>query len=234
VPLNAVFGVAASWAIAKFSFKGKSLLLALIDLPFAVSPGVSGLVYVLLYGARGLFGDWLLEHDLQIIFAVPGMVLATVFVTFPFVARELIPLMQAQGNDLDGKSGAALFSVGTTPTDISLSLTDPRGVAAAGAGKGVRDNSNLANLDTLRTSGAFEANTTALISSNASTLANRKQVADAQSAIRDNAVAARDAVSGVNLDSEAVDLLRFQQAYQASSRVIQVARDTLQSILDIH
>jgi flagellar hook-associated protein 1 FlgK len=142
--------------------------------------------------------------------------------------------VQAQGNDLDGKSGAALFTVGTTPTDISLSLTDPRGVAAAGAGKGVRDNSNLANLDTLRTSGAFEANTTALISSNASTLANRKQVADAQSAIRDNAVAARDAVSGVNLDSEAVDLLRFQQAYQASSRVIQVARDTLQSILDIH
>ncbi len=121
VPLNAVFGVAASWTIAKFSFKGKSLLLALIDLPFAVSPVVSGLVYVLLYGARGLFGDWLLEHDLQIIFAVPGMVLATVFVTFPFVARELIPLMQAQGNDQEyaalslGASGWQTFRRVTLP-----------------------------------------------------------------------------------------------------------------------
>lgn len=142
--------------------------------------------------------------------------------------------VQAQGSDLTGKSGAPLFTTGASPTDISLAITDPRGVAAAGPGKGVRDNSNLANLDALRTSGAFEANTTALISNNAATLASRKQVADAQSAIRDNAVSARDAVSGVNLDSEAVDLLRFQQAYQASSRVIQVARDTLQSILDIH
>jgi sulfate/thiosulfate transport system permease protein len=121
VPLNAVFGVAASWAIAKFSFKGKSLLLALIDLPFAVSPVVSGLVYVLLYGARGLFGEWLLEHDVQIIFAVPGMVLATVFVTFPFVARELIPLMQAQGNDQEyaalslGASGWQTFRRVTLP-----------------------------------------------------------------------------------------------------------------------
>jgi sulfate transport system permease protein len=121
VPLNAVFGVAASWAIAKFSFKGKSLLLALIDLPFAVSPVVSGLVYVLLYGARGLFGEWLLEHDMQIIFAVPGMVLATVFVTFPFVARELIPLMQAQGNDQEyaalslGASGWQTFRRVTLP-----------------------------------------------------------------------------------------------------------------------
>jgi sulfate transport system permease protein len=121
VPLNAVFGVAASWAIAKFSFKGKSLLLALIDLPFAVSPVVSGLVYVLLYGARGLFGSWLLDHDLQIIFAVPGMVLATVFVTFPFVARELIPLMQAQGNDQEyaalslGASGWQTFRRVTLP-----------------------------------------------------------------------------------------------------------------------
>jgi len=121
VPSNAVFGVAASWAIAKFSFKGKSLLLALIDLPFAVSPVVSGLVYVLLYGARGLFGDWLLEHDVQIIFAVPGMVLATVFVTFPFVARELIPLMQAQGNDQEyaalslGASGWQTFRRVTLP-----------------------------------------------------------------------------------------------------------------------
>lgn len=121
VPLNAVFGVAASWAIAKFSFKGKSLLLALIDLPFAVSPVVSGLVYVLLYGARGLFGSWLLEHDVQIIFAVPGMVLATIFVTFPFVARELIPLMQAQGNDQEyaalslGASGWQTFRRVTLP-----------------------------------------------------------------------------------------------------------------------
>jgi sulfate transport system permease protein len=121
VPLNAVFGVVASWAIAKFSFKGKSLLLALIDLPFAVSPVVSGLVYVLLYGARGLFGSWLLDHDLQIIFAVPGMVLATVFVTFPFVARELIPLMQAQGNDQEyaalslGASGWQTFRRVTLP-----------------------------------------------------------------------------------------------------------------------
>jgi sulfate transport system permease protein len=121
VPLNAIFGVAAAWAIAKFSFKGKSLLLALIDLPFAVSPVVSGLVYVLLYGARGLFGDWLLEHDLQIIFAVPGMVLATVFVTFPFVARELIPLMQAQGSDQEyaalslGASGWQTFRRVTLP-----------------------------------------------------------------------------------------------------------------------
>jgi sulfate transport system permease protein len=121
VPLNALFGVAAAWAIAKFSFKGKSLLLAFIDLPFAVSPVVSGLVYVLLYGARGLFGDWLLEHDLQIIFAVPGMVLATVFVTFPFVARELIPLMQAQGSDQEyaalslGASGWQTFRRVTLP-----------------------------------------------------------------------------------------------------------------------
>ncbi len=121
VPLNAVFGVAASWAIAKFSFRGKSLLLALIDLPFAVSPVVSGLVYVLLYGARGLFGNFLLEHDLQIIFAVPGMVLATVFVTFPFVARELIPLMQAQGDDQEyaalslGASGWQTFRRVTLP-----------------------------------------------------------------------------------------------------------------------
>lgn len=141
--------------------------------------------------------------------------------------------VQAQGRDLNGSPGAALFSTGATPSDISLSLTDPRGIAAAGVGKGVRDNSNLAALDALRTSGGFETNTTALISGNAATLASRKQVADAQSAIRDNAVSARDSVSGVNLDSEAVDLLRFQQAYQASSRVIQVARDTLQSILDI-
>ena len=99
VPANLIFGVAASWAIAKFDFRGKSLLLTLIDLPFSVSPVISGLIYVLLFGAHGWFGAWLLEHDIQILFAVPGIVLATVFVTFPFVARELIPLMQTQGND---------------------------------------------------------------------------------------------------------------------------------------
>lgn len=121
VPLNAVFGISASWAIAKFSFKGKSLLLSLIDLPFAVSPVVSGLVWVLLFGARGLFGPWLQSHNLQIIFAVPGMILATVFVTFPFVARELIPLMQAQGNDQEyaalslGASGWQTFRRVTLP-----------------------------------------------------------------------------------------------------------------------
>ncbi len=99
VPANLVFGVAASWAIAKFEFRGKNLLLTLIDLPFSVSPVISGLIYVLLFGAHGWFGAWLLEHDIQILFAVPGIVLATVFVTFPFVARELIPLMQSQGNE---------------------------------------------------------------------------------------------------------------------------------------
>lgn len=99
VPLNIVFGLAASWAIAKFDFRGKSLLITLIDLPFAVSPVISGLIYVLMFGAQGWFGPWLQEHDISIIFAVPGIVLATLFVTFPFVARELIPLMQSQGND---------------------------------------------------------------------------------------------------------------------------------------
>lgn len=99
VPLNLVFGVAAAWAIAKFEFRGKSLLTTLIDLPFAVSPVVSGLIYVLMFGAQGWFGPWLMEHNIRIIFAVPGIVLATIFVTFPFVARELIPLMQAQGSD---------------------------------------------------------------------------------------------------------------------------------------
>ncbi len=99
VPLNLVFGVAAAWAIAKFDFPGKSLLVTLIDLPFSVSPVVSGLIYVLLYGAHGWFGPWLQAHDIEIIFAVPGIVLATVFVTFPFIARELIPLMEAQGRD---------------------------------------------------------------------------------------------------------------------------------------
>ena len=99
VPLNLVFGVAASWAIAKFDFRGKSLLITLIDLPFAVSPVISGLIYMLLFGMQGLFGKTLAAWDIEIIFAIPGVVLATVFVTFPFVARELIPLMQEQGNE---------------------------------------------------------------------------------------------------------------------------------------
>ena len=99
VPANLIFGVAAAWAIAKFDFKGKSVLITLIDMPFAISPVVSGLVYVLLFGAQGWFGHWLQAHDIKLIFAVPGIVLATIFVTFPFVARQLIPLMQAQGKE---------------------------------------------------------------------------------------------------------------------------------------
>ncbi len=99
VPMNLVFGVAAAWAIAKFEFRGKSFLTTLIDLPFSVSPVVAGLIYVLVFGAQGWLGPWLAEHDIKIVFAVPGIILATVFVTFPFIARELIPLMQAQGTD---------------------------------------------------------------------------------------------------------------------------------------
>ncbi len=99
VPLNLVFGVAAAWTIAKFEFRGKNVLLTLIDLPFSVSPVISGLIYVLLFGAQGWFGEWLRAHDIKILFAVPGIVLATIFVTFPFIARELIPLMQAQGSE---------------------------------------------------------------------------------------------------------------------------------------
>ena len=99
VPLNLLFGVAAAWAIAKYEFKGKAFLTTLVDLPFSVSPVVAGLIYVLMFGAQGWFGPWLQAHDIKIIFAVPGIVLATVFVTFPFIARELIPLMQAQGSE---------------------------------------------------------------------------------------------------------------------------------------
>jgi sulfate/thiosulfate transport system permease protein len=99
VPLNLVFGVAAAWCISKFEFRGKSVLITLIDLPFAVSPVISGMIFVLLFGAQGWFGDWLFEHDIKIIFAVPGIVLATTFVTAPFIARELIPLMQEQGSE---------------------------------------------------------------------------------------------------------------------------------------
>ncbi|HAY28140.1 MAG TPA: sulfate/thiosulfate ABC transporter permease CysW, partial [Candidatus Accumulibacter sp.] len=115
VPLNPVFGVAAAWSIAKFEFRGKRLLITFIDLPFSVSPVISGLIYVLLFGAQGWFGPWLQEHDIQIIFAVPGIVLATIFVTFPFVARELIPLMEAQGSEEEeaavvlGASGWQVF-----------------------------------------------------------------------------------------------------------------------------
>ncbi|SAL38851.1 Sulfate ABC transporter, inner membrane subunit CysW [Caballeronia sordidicola] len=121
VPLNVVFGLSASWAIAKFEFRGKAFLTTLIDLPFSVSPVVSGLIYVLMFGAQGWFGPWLIDHNVQIIFAVPGIVLATIFVTFPFVARELIPLMQAQGNDEEeaahvlGASGWQIFRRVTLP-----------------------------------------------------------------------------------------------------------------------
>jgi sulfate/thiosulfate transport system permease protein len=116
-----VFGVAASWCIAKFEFRGKSILLTLIDLPFSVSPVISGLIYVLLFGAQGWFGPWLQAHDVKILFAVPGIVLATIFVTFPFVARELIPLMQAQGSEEEeaaivlGASGWDTFRRVTLP-----------------------------------------------------------------------------------------------------------------------
>ena len=121
VPLNTIFGIAASWAIAKFEFNGKSLLVTLIDLRFSISPVVSGLIYVLLFGAQGVFGPWLKEHGIEIIFALPGIVLATVFVTFPFVARELIPLMQEQGNTDEeaaltlGASGWRAFLTVTLP-----------------------------------------------------------------------------------------------------------------------
>jgi sulfate transport system permease protein len=121
VPLNLVFGVAAAWAIAKFDFRGKSVLLTLIDLPFSVSPVIAGLIYVLMFGSQGWFGPWLMDHDIKILFAVPGIVLATVFITFPFVARELIPLMQAQGSEEEeaalvlGASGWATFRRVTLP-----------------------------------------------------------------------------------------------------------------------
>jgi sulfate ABC transporter, permease protein CysW len=121
VPLNMLFGIVASWAIAKFDFVGKSLLITLIDLPFSVSPVVAGLVFVLLFGIHGWFGAWLVENDIQIIFAVPGIVLATIFVTFPFVARELIPLMEEQGREEEeaalslGASGLQTFFHVTLP-----------------------------------------------------------------------------------------------------------------------
>ena len=121
VPLNLVFGLAAAWCIAKFEFRGKNLLLTLIDLPFSVSPVIAGLIYVLVFGLQGWFGEWLRDHDIKVIFALPGIVLATLFVTFPFVARELIPLMQAQGNEQEeaarvlGASGWQIFRRVTLP-----------------------------------------------------------------------------------------------------------------------
>lgn len=127
VPLNALFGVAAAWAIAKFEFVGKQVLITLIDMPLAVSPVISGLIYVLLFGAQGWLGPWLLDHDIKIIFALPGIVLATIFVTVPFVARELIPLMQSQGREEEeaaitlGASGWQTFRR-VTLTNIKWSL----------------------------------------------------------------------------------------------------------------
>jgi len=121
VPLNLLFGIAAAWCIAKYEFRGKAFLTTLVDLPFSVSPVVAGLIYVLVFGAQGWFGPWLAEHDIKIVFAVPGIVLATIFVTFPFIARELIPLMQAQGNEEEqaaivlGASGWQTFRHVTLP-----------------------------------------------------------------------------------------------------------------------
>jgi sulfate transport system permease protein len=121
VPLNLVFGLAAAWAITKFRFPGKSVLITLIDLPFAVSPVIAGLIFVLLFGMRGWLGPWLSEHNIQIVFAVPGVVLATLFVTFPFVARELIPLMQEQGSDEE----LAAVSLGATGWQTFWRVTLP-------------------------------------------------------------------------------------------------------------
>jgi sulfate/thiosulfate transport system permease protein len=121
VPINVVFGVVASWVIAKFEFRGKNILVTLIDLPFAVSPVISGLIFVLLFGLQGYFGEWLYDNDLKVIFAVPGIVLATVFITFPFVARELIPLMEAQGREEE----EAAISLGASGLQTFLRVTLP-------------------------------------------------------------------------------------------------------------
>ena len=120
VPLNLLFGVAAAWAITKFQFRGKNFLITLIDLPFAVSPVISGLIFVLLFGARGVLGPWLEEHSLKVIFATPGIVIATVFVTFPFVARELIPLMHAQGTEEE--EAAVVLGAGGWQTFFRVTL----------------------------------------------------------------------------------------------------------------
>ncbi|MDB5680272.1 MAG: flagellar hook protein FlgK [Sphingomonas bacterium] len=143
--------------------------------------------------------------------------------------------VQAQGRDLDNVAGTAIFAIDPNAgtAQVSVALADPRGIAAAAVGGGQRDNSNLTAFATLRTTGAYESKVVDMTTTNASALAQRKSVADAQQTIRDNAVSSRDALSGVDLDTEAVDLMRFQQAYAATSRVIQVARDTIQSIIDI-
>ena len=144
LPLNLVFGVCAAWAIARFEFRGKHFLITLIDLPFSVSPVIAGLIYVLVFGAQGWLGPWLAEHDIKIIFAVPGIVLATVFVTFPFVARELIPLMQAQGKEEEeaavvlGASGLQTFWHVTLPNVkwgllYGVILTNARAMGEFGA-----------------------------------------------------------------------------------------------------
>jgi len=121
VPLNAVFGVTAAWAITKFDFYGKSILVSLIDLPFTVSPVVAGLLFVLLFGSRGLFGEFLSAHDVRIVYATPGVIIATIFVTFPFIARELIPLMQAQGNEEE----LAAITLGANGWQTFLRVTLP-------------------------------------------------------------------------------------------------------------
>jgi len=144
LPLNLVFGVSAAWAIAKFEFKGKSILITLIDLPFAVSPVIAGLIYVLIFGLQGWFGEWLLDHDMKVVFAIPGIVLATIFVTFPFIARELIPLMQAQGKEEEeaglvlGASGWQIFWRITIPNIkwgllYGVILTNARAMGEFGA-----------------------------------------------------------------------------------------------------
>ena len=122
VPANTIFGIAAAWAIARFEFRGKSLLVTLIDLPFAVSPVIAGLVLVLLFGAQGWFGEWMLDHEIAIVFAVPGIVLATIFISFPYVARELIPLMQQQGSDEE----VAALSLGAGPWITFIRVTLPK------------------------------------------------------------------------------------------------------------
>ena len=124
VPLNTVFGLAASWAIAKFEFRGKSFLITLIDLPLAISPVISGLIFVLLFGLRGWFGPWFQDHDISVIFALPGIILATMFVTFPYVARELIPLMQQLGNDEE--EAAITLGAGGWLTFFSVTLPKVR------------------------------------------------------------------------------------------------------------
>lgn len=141
--------------------------------------------------------------------------------------------VQTGGQTLDGTAGAPLFAVGSAPTDISVAMTDPRGIAAASPGEGTRGNGNLAALESLRGRAGFETTVSAMVSGNAAAIQARSVVGEAQAAIHDAAIVARDTISGVDLDREAVDLLRFQQAYQASSRVISIARDTFQTLLDI-